>query len=72
MVNTLTPELYPAGAALFLGSESYLKDLSEEDESNIAGGKRSRSGRAKRRRPRRNRRRRAVRRPNRSRSVSRT
>lgn len=50
MENALVSELLPTGASLFFGSENYLKDLSEEDESNIAGGGRSRSGRVKRKR----------------------
>jgi hypothetical protein len=34
MINNLIP-----GAALFSGSESFLKDLSEEDELMITGGR---------------------------------
>ncbi|MBI4782990.1 MAG: hypothetical protein HY785_16960 [Oscillatoriophycideae cyanobacterium NC_groundwater_1537_Pr4_S-0.65um_50_18] len=70
MVSLLTDELYPAGASLFSGSESFLKDLSEEDESAISGGKRSQSGRAKKKKKRRVRR--ARRRVVRSRSNSRS
>ena len=31
-------DLHPAGSALFSGSESFLTDLSQEDESMITGG----------------------------------
>lgn len=67
MANNLTPDLRPAGSALLLGANSFLQDLSEEDEAMITGGDRSnsRSGRPKRRRRRR-------RRKSRSRSRSRT
>ncbi|HEY9627454.1 MAG TPA: hypothetical protein V6C84_09145 [Coleofasciculaceae cyanobacterium] len=71
MVSLLTDELYPAGASLFSGSESFLKDLSEEDESAITGGKRSQSGRAKKKKKKR-RVKRARRRVARSRSNSRS
>lgn len=47
----------PAGLALFSGAETFLRDLSEEEEAIISGGKRSNSN--SRRRPRRRRRRRA-------------
>ncbi|MBW4658220.1 MAG: hypothetical protein KME15_06070 [Drouetiella hepatica Uher 2000/2452] len=53
MVSPLIDELYPAGMSLFLGSESFLKDLSEEDESTITGGKRSQSGRSNKRKKKR-------------------
>lgn len=54
--------LYPAGSGLLLGENSFLNDLSEEDESMISGGKRSnsRSGRRPKRRRQRRRRRRPV------------
>ncbi|PSB62112.1 hypothetical protein C7B61_14970 [filamentous cyanobacterium CCP1] len=52
MFDKLTDEDL-TGVSLFAGAESFLKDLSEEDESSITGGKRSRSGRLKRRRRRR-------------------
>lgn len=70
MVNPLTTELHPAGASLLFGSESFLKDLSEEDESIITGGKRSNSnsGRRKRKRRRAKRRRRQIRSRSNSRS----
>lgn len=73
MIENLNPELYPAGSALLLGPDSFLKDLSEEDESMIGGGKRSRTNsRSERRRRRKRRRRKNRRRANRSRSCSRT
>lgn len=59
MVNPFT-ELHPAGTSLLFGAESFLKDLSEEDESIITGGKRSNSGRPKRKRRRAKRRRRRI------------
>ena len=31
-------DLHPAGSALFSGSESFMRDLSEADESMITGG----------------------------------
>lgn len=31
-------DLHPAGSALFSGSENFLTDLSQEDESMITGG----------------------------------
>lgn len=74
MNTNSTTDIRPTGLALFSNSESFLKDLTEEDESFISGGdrsdSRSRSGR-RRRRPARRPRRRAVRR-NRGRSFSRT
>lgn len=68
MMNCLNPDLHLAGAALLLGENSFLRDLSEEDEAMITGGARSNSN-SGRRRPKRRRRRRA---PNRSRSRSRS
>lgn len=55
MANNLT-NLQPLGSTLLFGTESFLSDLSEEDESVIAGGRGSNSGRPKRRRRRRRRR----------------
>lgn len=46
-----------SGLAFFSDSASFLSDLSEADESMIAGGGRSRSNSRSRRRPRRRRRR---------------
>jgi hypothetical protein len=52
MIEKLNDEAL-AGVSLFAGAESFLTALTEEDESSIAGGKRSRSSRPKRRRRRR-------------------
>ena len=38
MANNLISDRHPAGSALFSGSESFMTDLSQEDESIIAGG----------------------------------
>lgn len=38
MDNSLTSELRPAGTALFSGFGSFIRDLSENDESMITGG----------------------------------
>ncbi|MBW4464481.1 MAG: hypothetical protein KME07_03450 [Pegethrix bostrychoides GSE-TBD4-15B] len=46
---------YPVGADLLLGAESFLTDLSIEDEALITGGDRSNSNSRSRRRPRRRR-----------------
>lgn len=53
MPNYSMNDLHPAGAALFFDTESFLKDLSEEDESMLTGGRAnsnsiSRSGRVAR------------------------
>lgn len=59
MANDLILDQYPLGSVLFSDSESFIRDLTEEDESTLVGGKRSRSrnnsndGRRKRRRRRR-------------------
>ena len=67
MDNLLNSEQYLAGSTLFSDTESFLRDLSEDDELMIAGGRNSRSNsRPKRRRRRPKRRRRVVRRRNRS------
>jgi hypothetical protein len=57
-------DIRPTGLALFSSSESFLTDLTEEDESLITGGDRSNSnsGPRRRRRPARRPRRRVVRR----------
>lgn len=51
MTNNLTSELRPAGTDLFSGFGSFIRDLSENDESMIAGGggpkSNSKSGRRK-------------------------
>ncbi|NJO80085.1 MAG: hypothetical protein HC827_17260 [Cyanobacteria bacterium RM1_2_2] len=65
MANNLNPDLQLAGLTLLSGENSFLKDLSEEDEAMITGGDRSNSNSG--RRPRRRRRRRR-----RNRSISRT
>jgi hypothetical protein len=68
-------DIRPTGLALFSNSESFLTDLTEEDESLITGGDRSDSDsgpRRRRRRPARRPRRRVVRRNRRNRSFSRT
>lgn len=59
MVNNLKPDLHLAGSSLLLGENSFLRDLSEEDEALITGGARSnsRSGRRKQRRRKQRRRR---------------
>jgi hypothetical protein len=62
MANDLT-DLRPIGSSLLFGADSFLSDLSEEDESVISGGRGSNSNRSRRRRRRQ-------RRP--ARSVSRT
>lgn len=66
MDNQLKSEQYLAGSTLFSDSESFLRDLSEDDELMIAGGRNSRSNSGPRRRRRRPKRRRVVRRRNRS------
>jgi hypothetical protein len=38
-----TDNLYPAGLKLFSTSQSFLKDLSAEDEATIRGGRRTRT-----------------------------
>jgi hypothetical protein len=60
MVNNLNPDLHPAGSSLFLGANSFLRDLSEEDEALITGGARSNSRSGRRPKRRRNRKRRRV------------
>lgn len=52
MGNNLIPDSHPIGSALFFDAESFLTDLSEEDESTFTGGKRSRSSVIKLRRRR--------------------
>jgi hypothetical protein len=72
MANDLNLDQYPLGSVLFSDSESFIRDLTEEDESVMVGGKRSRSNSNsdKKRRKRKKRRRRKNKR--RSRSNSRT
>lgn len=70
MDKSFVQELNPAGLALFSGTENFLQDLSQEEESTISGGKRSNSRSGRPRRRARRRLRRARRRP--ARSVSRT
>ncbi|MBE9180901.1 hypothetical protein IQ268_20285 [Oculatella sp. LEGE 06141] len=75
MSHDVISELAPAGSALFSDFDSFLNDLSEEDESMIAGGARSNSNsgrRRPRRKPIRRRRRRPIRNRNRKRNISRT
>lgn len=57
MSNHLSPDLRLAGSSLLLGENSFLQDLSEEDEAVITGGARSnsRSGRRPKRRQKRRR-----------------
>ncbi len=53
MAKDFDDQLHSTGAFLFSGTESFLTDLSEENESSITGGRRSRSDRLRRRRRRR-------------------
>lgn len=61
MINNLNPDLHPAGSSLLLGENSFLRDLSEEDEALITGGARSNSRSGRRPKRRRKKRRRKVR-----------
>jgi hypothetical protein len=38
MSNITITNIFPAGADLFLGSESYMADLSDRDLEHVAGG----------------------------------
>lgn len=58
MAKDLYLDQYPLGSVLFSDSESFIRDLTEEDESALVGGKRSRSRNNSRDRRRKSRKRR--------------
>ena len=58
MAKDLYLDQYPLGSVLFSDSESFIRDLTEEDESARVGGKRSRSRNNSRDRRRKSRKRR--------------